>query len=109
MDPKRFSQILDEQIKSCIETLKNKYAEYGRGGDRLSNFKKAGRMKGETPEKALWGMWVKHLVSVMDIIHDLDEGKLPTKNILDEKIKNTINYAILLKALIIERMEQVSE
>ncbi len=63
-------------------------------------------MKGETPERALWGMWVKHLVSVMDIIYDLDKGKLPTRDILDEKIKDTINYAILLKALIIERMEQ---
>ena len=103
MDYKELEKIVDRQIKICKDALLIKNKEYARGGDALSNFKKAGRMKGETPEKALLGMWVKHLVSVFDIIHDLDDNHLPSDSLLDEKIKDTVNYPMLLKGLIIER------
>jgi hypothetical protein len=71
--------------------------------DKLENFKQAGAMKGETPERALWGMWVKHITSIRKIVEDLDKGIVPTLKLLSEKLGDNINYSLLLEGLIRER------
>lgn len=99
MDAKRFDEILHKTVSSTVKTLASKAKEYTKG-DRLYNFKRAAGIQETTPEKALLGMWSKHLVSILDLI----EGTLPaTEAILNEKIGDTINYLILLKALLIEQ------
>ena len=57
-----------------------------------------------SPEKALLGMKTKHTVSILDIVDDLDTGNLPSGELLCEKIGDELNYLILLKALILERI-----
>ncbi|NMC10240.1 MAG: hypothetical protein GYA39_04580 [Methanothrix sp.] len=92
-------------MQICNSTLQIKAKEYGTT-DRLHNFKMAAAIQGVEPETALLGMWAKHLVSVIDIIHDIEQhGKLPTKELLSEKITDSINYLLLLEALIEERRE----
>jgi len=54
----------------------------------------------ETPERALWGMAKKHLVSVTDLIHGRAEV---TPERIDEKIGDMINYLILLEGLLIKK------
>ena len=108
MQPERFDKITEEQIQDIRRTLLLKSKEYARRGDRLSNFKTAARFDTkieETPERALWGMWRKHLVSILDIIDDLDNDILPSVPLLNEKCRDVVNYAILLKALILERYD----
>jgi hypothetical protein len=106
MTPERFNQIFVEQVDECRKTLVVKSVEYSRDGDRLWNFKEAAKVDDEIPERSLWGMYKKHLISVKDIIRDIERsGKLPSVASLEEKIKDSINYHILLKALIMERME----
>ena len=105
MNSERFNKVVKECIDSIESVLVKKAAEYSRNDDRLHNFRVAGRLKDETPEKALIGMKVKHTVSIGDIVNDLDNGILPTKELLSEKIGDEINYLILLKALVIERIE----
>jgi hypothetical protein len=100
-----FDKLLEESIDLIRNTLSSKGKEYGRG-DRLHNFKVAGRRLNCTPERALIGMKEKHCVSVMDIVDDLDNGVLPTMQILKEKILDETNYLILLNALIRERLSQ---
>lgn len=54
-----------------------------------------------------FGNWTKHLVSLADIIDDLDRGVLPSPAMLNEKVRDAVNYPILLEGLIAEtRAEQ---
>lgn len=103
MNTETFNQIVDKRVEKIKATLIKKAAEYSSDDDRLHNFKIAGRINGETPEKALWGMMAKHLVSVIDIIADSNRGRLPSAAIRDEKLGDAINYLILLEALLIEK------
>ena len=77
-----------------------KNLEYSRNDDKLWNFKRAAMVQGVTPEFALLGMMSKHLVSIIDICQD---GELPAKELLAEKITDTVNYLILLEAIIEEQ------
>ena len=91
-----FNTLVNNRIKEITTTLETKGTEYG-SKDRLHNFKAAGRITNKTPAKALWGMAMKHLVSVEDLI----EGRLLNnrKNV-NEKIGDLINYLILLEAVL---------
>jgi len=104
MNDAEFQTVLDGQLAAINATLKSKGEEYARG-DRLSNFKKAAALQGITPERALLGMLTKHIVSVMDLVGDIDTGKVAPLPQWAEKIGDSINYHILLKALIHERLE----
>ncbi len=104
-----FKKVVEDRFEYCKKLLygeKNK--EYSRDGDKLHNFKVAARYKGETPEKALWGMWVKHIVSIEDIINDLEKGIVPSYKTLDNKIGDGINYYLLLEGLLVERLPDQS-
>lgn len=106
MNHEEFNEIAKNRLDTCTEILIPKGLEYSRNGDRLHNFKTAGRIAGTTPERALLGMYLKHLVSIMDIIVDVEAGNIPTKEILSEKITDSINYHLLLEALILERISE---
>lgn len=106
MNHERFRKVSEERVTTCLATLNSKGEEYSRAGDRLHNFKKAGRRQGCTPERALVGMWEKHLTSIDDMIEDLEDGKLPSHHVIDEKFTDAINYLLLLEGLLVERMTQ---
>ena len=101
MNTKQFNQILDRRLKLSKEILSNKAKEYATT-DRLHNFKVAARILNTTPENALRGMMMKHIVSVFDLIDNLPI--IPTAELVDEKIGDTINYLILLESLLKERL-----
>lgn len=97
MEISRFEDLLKRRLEKIEAVLGTKAKEYAMGGDRLHNFKTAAAMGQTTPEKALWGMAMKHLVSVTDLI----EGRLKnTEAMADEKIGDLINYLILLEAVL---------
>lgn len=99
MTPEMFNKVFDKTIKEMEETLCKKGKEYAFEEDRLFNFKQAARISEEPVPKAIWGMAMKHLVSVIDII----EGRLDnTEYNRNEKIGDLLNYLILLKASLIE-------
>ncbi len=107
MTTDEFNRIVRIRCEKIMTTLTIKAAEYSRG-DRLSNFKAAANFLECTPEKALMGMRVKHEVSIRDMVEDLKRGPHshhwhPEK--WDEKLGDSINYLILLEALIIERSQ----
>jgi hypothetical protein len=107
MDNKTFEKIVKNRLEQCEETLNIKGNEYSNESDRLHNFKDAAKFLGCSPEKALLGMFVKHLVSVKDIIENIniwqDTGYIPDEKLIAEKFGDTINYILLLEALIEER------
>ena len=103
MNSKQFEDILSKRLDSIKNTLSSKSKEYASFDDRLYNFKRAAQLQNVTPQAALLGMMTKHLVSVLDLI----EGKsTPSISIIDEKIGDTINYFILLEAVLKEQPKE---
>ncbi len=96
-----FDQIVQKRLEACKSVLCRKDKEYSSDTDRLHNFKVAGRINNETPEQALWGMYTKHLVSVMDMVNS-PEGV--TLDAIAEKIGDSINYHLLFEGLLMERV-----
>jgi len=105
MDNKNFEKVFFDQYAQSKDMLCVKGKEYGSDEDRLHNFKRAGQKRNQTPEQALMGMKVKHEISIDDMINDIEKGILPTEKYINEKIGDDINYNILLKALILERIK----
>jgi len=109
MNYTKFNKLLTARIKDIQESLGYKSAEYASNIDKLHNFKRAGRMMDCSPQRALLGMWIKHLTSVFDIIDKADKGELPDKELWNEKIRDTINYTILLEAIIKEQIQDAKK
>jgi len=119
MQSNTFKQLVEKRIESYKGKLfGDKEIEYARNDDRLHNFKVAARMDNETPERSLWGMWKKHIVSIKDMIDDL--GKVteteiqcvypkvyPKDESITEKFDDMHNYLHLLEALIQERKSRL--
>ena len=100
-----FNALVGRRVECIRATLTSKGKEYG-SKDRLYNLKRAAEILRTTPQRALAGMWVKHLVSVLDLV---EEKLPPTDHYVDEKIGDAINYLILLEALLKENTYCVEE
>ena len=94
-----FNQLVHEVFDKCSNTLLRKADEYT-DEDRLSNFKKAARMAGCTPAQALMGFKLKHDVATQDFVNWDADGKLIPMEYWTEKVVDSINYLILLYALV---------
>ena len=105
MNHETFCDLAAKRFQACQDILNLKSKEYSRDEDKLHNFKIAGQMLQCTPEMSLIGMKIKHDVSILDIVADLNVGRLPYEGTLSEKITDSINYLILLEALITERRQ----
>lgn len=126
MNVEKFNKMLEERIEKTRQVLNSKNKEYASNSDKLHNFKRAGDMLRQTPEQALVGMWTKHIISILDIVDQIDTANRPripadytleefTKYLkakkltiatVEEKIGDAVNYLILLEALIKERYEE---
>ena len=104
----RFNEVLETTIKKCVDTLGVKADEYATE-DRLHNFKVAAEIQNCTPITALAGMMAKHTVSVYDLIQKQEQGYVVSREMWDEKIGDSINYLILLSALVQEKFDEENE
>lgn len=91
-----FYDIFEDQIERCRNVLGVKAEEYATE-DRLHNFKQAANLQGISATKALGGMMSKHTISIYDMIKS---GEKYSESMWNEKIGDSINYLILLRALI---------
>lgn len=101
-----FKKVLQETLETISETLGVKAMEYVRNNDAMHNFNTGAKMTGQIREKVLAGFALKHQISIADIRNDIEKGKLPSKEVIDEKFGDAINYLILEKASILDRIEQ---
>lgn len=104
MNNEEFKKVVDGCVAGIEGVLARKSQEYSSKDDKLHNFDKAKELlRCKTKEYALLGMLNKHLVSVIDMILRYEkDGVLPEEKMLDEKIGDSINYLILLKACFVE-------
>jgi len=106
-----FEEVLSARLYKTRAVLSAKAGEYASIQNRHHNFDVAARIANTTPEQALCGMMMKHLVSVFDLIawtNDSDEYKI-TEAMIDEKIGDLINYLILLEGLLLRRIKAREE
>ena len=105
-----FSKLAKARFDYCYQLLTTtKHTEYTRDGDKLYSFKRAGEILRCSPERALIGMWVKQVVSIIDIVEDIEkhrpwEEDLKSFMMLNEKITDVVDYPVLLEGLIKERV-----
>lgn len=104
MSEQDFDILVQQRIQKIGSTLIEKGKEYRRNNDPLHNFRIAAKVQNTTEEKALWGFAVKHYVSFLDILNDIEKGFLPKEEVVDEKIGDLINYLILCEASIKEKI-----
>lgn len=109
MKTDEFHQVLNNRINLIQRTLARKASEYVENEDRLGNFKDAARSRRTIPEDALMGMRAKHETALEDYIQKLKRGEFVPLDWWLEKIGDSINYLILLEALILERYANMTE
>lgn len=99
-----FKQVFEQQVDRCRVLLIRKTKEYtGDNADHLSAFKAAAALQSCTPERALAGMLAKHIVSLYDLCYA--ENTVFRLEEWDEKITDSINYLVLLRAIVKEGEE----
>lgn len=100
MNTKTFNAIIKDQVNRSLDLLTVKAKEYTIvNEDRLTNFKTAAALQHKTTEQALSGMMAKHIVSIYDMINSGQEYPI---EVWDEKITDSINYLLLLSAVVKE-------
>lgn len=100
MKRSEMEKIVKKQFDACEKLLLSKSDEYTEDNeDKLVAFKQAGALLGTTPQDALIGMLVKHLTSVAGMCKS---GKDYPEELWSEKITDTINYMLLLRAVVTE-------
>src|SRR5690606_36379083 len=93
-------------LDKCKNTLVVKAKEYRRNNNPMHNFDVGASITGKTREQVLDGFMLKHYISYRDMINDIEEGRLPAEAYIDEKCGDIINYMILLKASIVDKIKQ---
>jgi hypothetical protein len=99
MTSAEFLKIVDERIEKVKKMLFAKAKEYAKRQNRMHNFYRAAGLLGGQPVAALRGMWIKHVVSINDIIDDINDGIPVKKSMLEEKITDNIAYLFLMDGL----------
>ena len=103
MNVHQFNEIIEARIAETKKLLIEKAKEYASDGDRLHNFKRGAEISGLHPLLCWLGYTTKHLTSVIDLIHDVAEGKDSKKvEVWREKVGDCIVYFHLLEALLVE-------
>lgn len=97
MNSKDFNAVVASQTNRITSLLARKASEYNLDEDRLSVFKHASAVSGETPEQALYGFMLKHIISITDMINS---QKIYPEALWNEKITDICNYLILLQGLL---------
>ena len=100
MTIKQFNNLVNAILEKVKDLLCNKTKEYSKEElDRLDHFKRAAILTKQSPVRALYGMLVKHIISLSDFI--CSEQKY-SRDKWYEKIFDNINYLLLLCAAIEE-------
>lgn len=92
-----FNIIVEDQLERISNVLVKKAAEYNLDEDRLSVFKHAAALSEETPEQALYGMMLKHIISITDMVNS---KATYSEELWNEKTTDINCYLILLQGLL---------
>ena len=106
MKPEEFKKAIAAYVSIIEQNLSNKGKEYATDADMLHNFNKGSNITGTSREKVLFGFALKHLISVMDMLDEVEKGELPGQFKMDEKLGDLGTYMALLYACIQDRLNK---
>ena len=102
----RFDIEVQSTLQKIQELILVKGKEYRRDNNPYHNFDIGAEMTNQIPEKVLHGFLLKHLVSYQDMLNDIEQGKLPKIEVVEEKFGDIILYYIIQKCMVLERINQ---
>jgi len=109
MNAQDFDKLTDTFLADLRGIQKTKGAEYCGSDDRFANFKRGAEAIGLAPETVLWIYLSKHIDSLATYVKQLTDGST-LKDIesklsepIEGRIKDAINYLLLLAGLTAER------
>lgn len=106
MEIKTFKNKVEELLEGIKQTLTVKGIEYMRNEDPFHNFNVGSEITGINPFEVLDGFLLKHYVSYRDILNDINKGKYPKKEIVNEKLGDIITYFVLQKIMLENAIEE---
>lgn len=102
MKTQQFNQVIEDQLARSSDMLFSKNEAYNPDEDKLKNFKTAADLQGLDVKEALRGMMAKHTVSIYDMCGSAQRF---AEEVWNEKITDSINYLLLLQAVVTEERE----
>jgi hypothetical protein len=104
--PADWNKLLDDTFEKVRGLGRDKGGEYSGDQDRLLNFRRNARDNGLTMEQ-IWRIYAsKHWDAIGQYIRDMAEGRERTRTEpLSGRVDDLIVYALLFKAMLIERGE----
>ena len=109
MNTKDFEAVLEETLADIEGILSIKAGQYQNGEDRLSNFKRAAATLQCSPQRALIGMLAKHDICLLDMVENLEKGRLFALERWREVLIDSINYRVLLLAMMSELFDNLQK
>ena len=105
MNNKKFEKLSRELLDKAEATLFKKAGEYASNDDRLANFRQPTSMLNISPAEVCLMYQMKHIGSVAKIAKESSQGILPSKELLQEKCQDMLNYTLLFYATVTEMIE----
>jgi len=104
MSQLHFDTLLQRRLAAIQSTLGSKAKEYANDADRMHNFNRALEVSPQykTREDAIYGMALKHWVSILDIFDGIRNGQKYEEAYIIEKFGDWINYMLLTEISIIQ-------
>lgn len=109
MNRKDFSNYVDFVKERTSNVLQKKGDEYSYNAGAFENFEEGVQISlASTREGVAWGYVTKQIQSVRALIREVDNGKTDhlTRELIDEKFGDVINYMILIEAMLKERVNK---
>lgn len=100
MTGEEFEEIVQKRLQKTQQLLLVKGREYRRNGNPFHNFEFGSNITGESPAKVLDGFLLKHIISYRDMLNDIDAGKCPKIEVIEEKLGDIITYFVIQEALL---------
>lgn len=98
---------MQNTLENCFNTLVLKGKEYQRNDNPFHVYD---TLRAFSPslsrEEIIWGMAAKHFVSIINIREDVKAGNIPTEEMIDEKYGDLINYLLIEKTSILDKLKQ---
>lgn len=101
-----YEKLLSDTLMQVKNTLDVKAKEYRRENNPMHNFDEGARITGQTREQVIYGFALKHHISIADLRKDVEKGDLPTAEVINEKYNDAINYLILEKISMLEKVSK---
>ncbi len=95
-----FAKLMEATFTDCMKISKAKGADYTKGSqDALANFKEAGKGVDVHSMDVCWIFMNKHYQAITNYVRTKGQSESEP---ISERIKDLINYLVLLQGLIIE-------